>query len=455
MNPRAFNLFAGLYDTTAGCVWPQRFNAIDSVFQGYINSVKNKPSFKFFRFYGQTGDDGACFYLWDAWRYLNRLVGGMMNSEMPNNYSQLYQYHIEPATFWGAIKLCQSENALPVPYYKYGDDFNPLFFGFKHGWASVNNLDSVGHHFDTLNSAYETNLPFGDSINRVKDLLYYNDRMREDNFFQSEWEHSIYDNFFDKTKNYYLYSGRPWWVNFFIGSGWGNTKFIDNTTGLWCAYLRPKTGEEIKLIVNSELVRGAKGFCYDRDFSDTIPWLTGCAYPYVIDNYPLDSNFIYRDEIGKDFIDTVNDACHFDRYIKFDQMSNLLHVNKTRMYIGHKSTRLELLKIHDFVNANDSVLMKLKLVCNYSKGFRIWYNQDTARFSLNIMDNIIDTNNIKTRPIGRIHSDGTPFYEQESGTDSAFYDITLLRLDTDTLLNTNAVYLGVQNRRVDHFLQNL
>ena len=57
-----------------------------------------------------------------------------------------------------------------------------------------------------------------------------------------------------------------------------------------------------------------------------------------------------------------------------------------RIYIGRKSLRKEAKKVYDWCNANDTLLMKLRLAGWYGKGFKIWQNHDTARFgSQNIL----------------------------------------------------------------------
>jgi hypothetical protein len=123
--------------------------------------------------------------------------------------------------------------------------------------------------------------------------------------------------------------------------------------------------------------------------------------------------------------------------------------NKDRIYIGWKSSRLELKKIMNWIKANDSILTKLNIISWYGKGFKK-FRTASPNYSYHILDNYIDTSKILTRPIGRMDSTGQhPWYEQHNslGVDSAFYDITLLK---DTTRSIDSVFfIGIQNRRTD------
>jgi len=129
-------------------------------------------------------------------------------------------------------------------------------------------------------------------------------------------------------------------------------------------------------------------------------------------------------------------------------MKYILGLDNNLLYIGRKSVRTSLYKIHKWVRANDGTLMKLRLQSWMGKGFRKWNAQADEIQADTLLKEYILINSIKTRPINRVDIYNRPYYEQHFRLDSGFYDITLLK-DASENAPTNVVYLGVQNRRTD------
>ncbi|HRT68423.1 MAG TPA: hypothetical protein P5216_06760, partial [Bacteroidota bacterium] len=137
---------------------------------------------------------------------------------------------------------------------------------------------------------------------------------------------------------------------------------------------------------------------------------------------------------------------------------NKMGLDADHIYIGIKSARAEIYKMHKWIKANENILMNLRLQAWYAKGFSKWYVQDSNVHNSNLIDKYFDLTTIKTRPLDRKNRDGSPFYEQDSkingiAIDSGFYDITLLKDAREDAL-ANVIYMGVQNRRTDPLILN-
>jgi hypothetical protein len=72
-----------------------------------------------------------------------------------------------------------------------------------------------------------------------------------------------------------LYTGKPWFGYGFIGSNWGfyksnpcNLQLCDSNSIFKGP--RPKTGEEIRFMLNYYLILGAKGFHFDKDCANNV-----------------------------------------------------------------------------------------------------------------------------------------------------------------------------------------
>jgi hypothetical protein len=272
---------------------------------------------------------------------------------------------------------------------------------------------------------------------------------------------------------------------------------------------RPMTGEESRWSLWRVILFAGKGLCYDGHLQSALGFFEqNSAYAAngltngigfsssTLGTSPSDSLILYKDDLytGLDFIPQVDTASGLtdipvdsvyvypdggksyfyigrQHTLNRDSVVKFLGCDINRIYTGRKSNKLEMFKIHSFLSEHnvDSLLMRLRLVSALSKGIRCWHSWDQARYGNNPLRKYVnfdtsqiifqtpnDTANnkttlpsayIRTRPIDRVKSDGTPDYEP---WDSTMCDITLLRLDTDSsLVNgmfTQPVFIGLQNR---------
>lgn len=293
------------------------------------------------------------------------------------------------------------------------------------------------------------------------------------------YEIGNYRNFYRLDQ--FLYSDKPWWSHNYVVGNWDlhPKQVIINgipTTKYFAGLgnCRPQTGEEVRLIQWESLIYGAKGLTYDcwndsldyerRNKDRTLGFLNGWD-KNKFDTAPFDEMLNGNDPMfGVDFIPETDTATMIHKYMDFDSTANHLGVPKDRIYYGRKSPKIEMFKTHSWIRANDNLLMDLRLVSAFSKGFRIWRSADTARYADTIMNKFVklddrmiifdpnDSNKtivsdfgIKTRPIDRIYN-GEPYYEPY---DSSFFDITLHRFKNDSSLTSNSMFIGFLNRRTD------
>ncbi|MBM2816935.1 MAG: hypothetical protein HW421_3697 [Ignavibacteria bacterium] len=529
-NPRYQKLARGYYDTKEGITNPSSSMSLHDVLQrDYINKIQNQPNFRLFRLYAQDGWDGDFPTYYHTMRYLNKLCPGMWTASLSSNIRDKYSYHVEPSEKWLGIHGCFKKSAA-APYYRskfnidtmgYIENFTyGLCFGVDqsfrdHKWycSDMNTGCPECGRDDSLKSGYETwyttgrypdsnnlavclscqygiDLPISYLASKSFSLSNYWDIVtRLPNSLQSVWE-TVNHAFYLKNSNFY-YDSIPWWSQIFLGSNWrtwAKDTLIKpeyfNRVGIDYVNdgFRPQTGEETRLTYWSALTRGTKGFCIDRiDVVYEIPAsattaskdiYTGIGYRVAMYNSSTltGKEFIYSNDIGDDFIKRNNDPLNLDKYIAFDSASNFLGVTEDRIFLGLRSPRTEMYKTHAWIKNVDSILMRLRLACVYSKGFKTWYDQD-PKFSSNnkiikkfipcnegqytddTMRFIIDTSKVRLRPIGRTQSINgiqQPYYQ---AYDSAFLDITILRdKDDNNLDGSKPVYLGVVNRRTDPLL---
>ncbi|MEN6295155.1 MAG: T9SS type A sorting domain-containing protein [Chloroherpetonaceae bacterium] len=428
--------------------------------------------------------------------------------EQSNAYPLQRMYYLELPEFWAALNSINSGNAL-VPYVRSGHNSDdPLghlgSFGINGGYArsywgpSVNNFNI----YDTLHSDYETNVGgiFNENGHWVRNRNFtdikamnaeqYRAWLYGIDLTQEVIERSLYDLMCGPKYQKYLFSGQKWWLQNWVGNDLtlnsvplGYQDNIGNDTVLIGAH--SVSGEEASQAIWQPLILGAKGLIYDLEASDGYPTRIGIWHGQKYFNKTTDDTtdhidipvnhrltqaqrtallasdtaLLYSDLVGGDWItiptgpndvppnDSLWDYTRIQDYLpKYSRMKDFLGLETNKLYIGRKSARTSMYKIHKWVRANEETLMKLRLQAWLGKGYRKWYAQGSQITSDTMMKQYIDIGNIKTRPIGRVDANGNPYYEQSS-IDSGFYDITILK-DT-TSPNDTGIYLGVQNRRTD------
>jgi len=428
--------------------------------------------------------------------------------EQSNAYPLQRMYYLELPEFWAAVNSFNGGKAL-VPYVRSGHNSDdPLghlgSFGINGGYARSywGQSDSNFNIYDTLHSDYETNVGgiFDSNGNWVSyrnftdikamDAEKYRTWIYGIDHTQEVIERSLYDLMCGSKYQKYLFSGQKWWLQNWVGNDLTLNSVrqvyqdsIGNNTVLMGGH--SISGEEASQAIWQPLILGAKGLIYDLEPSDGYPTRIGLWHGQKYFNKDIadtadtldpdlvripvnhrltlaqrtallasDTALLYSDLVGGDYItiptgpnDSLWDYTRIQDYLpKYATMKDFLGLETNRLYIGRKSARTSMYKIHEWVRANEETLMKLRLQAWLGKGYRKWYAQGSQITSDSIMKQYIDIGNIKTRPLGRVDTNRNPYYEQSS-IDSGFYDITILKDTTD--LNGAGIYLGVQNRRTD------
>ncbi|HPI20079.1 MAG TPA: T9SS type A sorting domain-containing protein, partial [Candidatus Kapabacteria bacterium] len=278
---------------------------------------------------------------------------------------------------------------------------------------------------------------------------------------------SLYDSYYNPNNKIseMLYSDKPWWLYHLLYN-------VQNENGhIVFNYYRPKTGEEIRMLLNSSLIRGCKGFIYDGDENYHFPDCNAGNMGIGDGTRISAENDFFSNWVGADYIDNVNNTWNAYPYADLAALSTTMGVPENKVYIGTRSLRTELFNFHSKIRRADEELMKLRLVASYSKGFRVQQNHhpdypDDSTFrrflAWDEANNMVDTTRFKSWPIGRFHIyfiddpfgpiGGTPVIEVLTEPwDSTFVDITLLK-NVDTTINDLA-YIGVQNRRTDPLIK--
>lgn len=427
-----------------------------------------------------------------------------------------YMHNINPMHLWDGANAFWSSKYAPFVHNNWNDidngNIKPYYRLNYPGCGLKGNATT----FDTLHSCYETDMEIENSTHYIKNSIlpwwYY---LRQDtienlqylnnynggyecqganayqaclmyvNSLQPWIERGIYLKYYNNFINR-IYTDVPWWANQFLTSFWQCYEDFSNQSQKYWAVLndygRPCTGEEVRFLISNSIIFGAKGLAYDaytgyfpkknEKFGVHDMGFLGDAttfQPNVMAFEDTSSlhNLIYSNDMknGFDFIPGIDSIYNYTVVTDRDSSAKYLGVKKDRVYVGQLSSKQELFKTHSWIRANDSLLMSLRLMGTYSKGFRIWQSYDTARFSSNPIYNFLKLDNrmiifnndssqtlvsdigIKTRPIDRTHlvnGVDVPYYEP---WDSSFVDVTIHRQkDIDS---NKIVFLGIQNRRTD------
>ncbi len=455
----------------------ETFNARRLFFGGYDKSMHDSiqadltlmnssatRGIKTFRYYIRDEYNPSWFA---AHRYFNKLIGNVGITEDGGVLSEQYFHYVRSPERW--VNITSPSPKTSVPFLYNDNDSNKIndyqfTLGIGPGYEGNSEIDTNSSGYETFLRNNETiqSIKNTININNYTNALYY---LYGKSSFQGYLENLMYELFVSGKYNF-AYLNKIWWAEPFIGSNWG-TNFIPNTTLCYIKnnMFRPKTGEEIRAITSQQILMGAKGFVYDREGSGEMNAVIGSGtFLGIIDNYPNLNNFnedsLKSVFLGSDFLvskeENGYDPTGLDKGFHKDTLAKYMHVDSTRIYKGMLSTRMELKHLHDWIRANDSLLMRQMLVCWMGKGYKQWYTQDTTNFHQDtIMKNFIlmDSNFLRTRPINRMKF----FYQSPplegyvgkyfEPWDSVFIDLSILRDSSDNNLSGNSWMLGVQNRR--------
>ncbi|MFH1051770.1 MAG: metallophosphoesterase [bacterium] len=440
--------------------------------------TKSNKGLKAIRFY--TRDEiGTSFWL--ACRYYNKLVGNLGITEEDCSYDSLFRYYIGAKERWinmgspgrrvaAPFLYTTDDDNVTFPKYAYGLGLGPGYNGTHRGDSLISGYETFICKFLGIDSAYAFTIKFLDTVKNLQEYQYKLENADRKSSFQGYLESIAFRDFVQDKK--FLYSGDIWWHHELLGCNFNG--IIDPTvTGSFYIqaghHNRQKTGEEFRALIMSHILKGAKGLLFDRDkanesFIDDSSCWTGLMAHGMEDSIKVlssDENIIYSDTIGGDFV-INNDPNGLDLIQPLSTIADSQHVSIDRVYVGQKSTRVELKHIIDYCKANENTLMDLQLQAWFGKGYKTWYNQH-GDYNDSILKNFVSLDKIdwKIRPIGRTkYVQGSdfeyyhiPYYENEyidsTGfrIDSGFYDVTLLK-DKNSAL-TDVFYLGIQNRRTN------
>ncbi len=421
---------------------------------------------RLWRFYS-TDEPSPLMYR--AHRYYSYLVEHNIHTE--GGVGTQYQAIVPEKNYWGSTPHYQMQS--PIPFAKYSGTW-----GYKMGWDGFYlgpkfSTDSLNNDYRTDGSAYE----LYSSTNKVNNIDGSTDYCATVKGLKSsiggfeerykflventagllaQFDKGLYYGFRDSK---YMYNGKPWLCNFWTMSEWIPSRNDSGVYSIRVEYNRPQTGEEFRQSASLALILGAKGFMYDRfhytpqlndlQVNDTLVDVArmGVMGGYqgisstVIDN-DTSGNFLLNSEAtGSDYLHT-GDYSHIDQYCNLQKVADSFGVDTNHIYIGRKSTRLEIMKLHDRINVFGDTLMRLQLQGWYGKGlreFRSMKNNDSTLLT-NFL--ILDSAHVKTRPINRSYADGW---------DTTYCDITIHK---DTSISMDSVFtIGVLNRRTNPLIR--
>jgi len=228
--------------------------------------------------------------------------------------------------------------------------------------------------------------------------------------------------------------------------------------------IRPCTGEEARLELTLPLLLGSKGFMYWHN----TPIQSSASNSYIQGLYSSEAegwldtlrttfnnnphNAVMSPQTASDWLNRTDNRFYpWQQWFNGTQHNwNLLGHDSNHVYLGDRTALYEVYRLNNYIRANEQEFLSLKLQAWYGKGYISIYSQTPTHSPANdtLLHRFINTGQIKSRPIGRVHVNTTPYYENEvSGRDSTFVDFVLHQRDNLSL--DSVFYLGVQNRRTD------
>ncbi|HPI20548.1 MAG TPA: hypothetical protein PKY56_09275 [Candidatus Kapabacteria bacterium] len=390
--PNTQNLRCGYYDS-------QIITSYQNGLNQYNQPQYTSKNIKLFRFNPHV--EGH-IQNWCGERYVNKLVGNINSSENNCFFAKLFEYYVNPPNRW--LGMYQFNNLTAAPYCWQTNMFHDrvnnsvLTMGIAFGREGRFTKDS-------LNSEYELWL-YGSNNNSVSisEMLTKSESEysyiinRSSSSVQKKHESKIYEYYAGQNSGF-IFSDKFWWAQNFILNDWHWSKDSASHTTYSKIPLdsRPLTGEELRLSCWNALIMGAKGLFYDGpDFNDDSIDNDLSSDPKTYSNtrlqhynhakifepnidfdYMSDEEFLDSDNpyIGGDFISSIYEPNSL--YAKLQNKDSIafnMGTTQDKLYIGRRSLRLELKKIHDQIRRCEDELMKLRLVAWMGKGYRLWNN---------------------------------------------------------------------------------
>ncbi|MFN8359664.1 MAG: T9SS type A sorting domain-containing protein [Candidatus Kapaibacterium sp.] len=445
----------GELDTT---IWRHTYHTLKIV-RSMIDTGRN---IRLLSFYGR---DEAPPETYVSMRYYSALLDGRITSEGPS-------YAIDRAAMnydnvWSGGMGGLVVPFTPTPVIKIGNPDLKYHWRYKTGW-DFRIYTAPGSYWNPDGSNYETRLD-SKAIKRSDASLTnyfknYDPVTSFDSYNSNPGSLGAYEltAYYCNKESSFFYSGKPWWCQNWGTAGFKMTNFQSGEyADFQVSGKKPLTGEEMRLQIWTPLILGAKGLTYDRMYSDVIQptsltngssrdnFQTGMMYAREqIPDSLEGTSLINSDAAGPDFLRS-GDSTRLDYCINMALVANYTQVPVDRVYLGRKSMRREVMKAHDFIYNHDQLLMSMRLVSWFGKGFYFYQTGDTAMFSRYL---ISDPDQYKVRPPTRTYYDSIvgktlPFYEDP---DSTFFDLTIHKVGTTPL--DSSFILCALNRRTAPFL---
>lgn len=452
---------------------------------------------------------------WECWyssqRYYNKLIDGKLTNEYDiYSINPIIMLHATDMNeFWtGANTNFSQDVASPLvrrtDYNNNGTQYLlPIDdrLGFNYGYlgkvdkngitdSALSALNIRHLYHDTLRSAYETWIdrhsvgftPYNlYDINKASDIynLTWNNGTDTNYTFRSTmmaFGLSCYQSFL--TRPGLIYGKKPFWGNIWVTD---NAKVeLSPTDTTFKHIFRPRTAQELRLNIYNNLILGAKGLFYFHgatDHEEESTYIQKIAMgvmridPLVDDvntqmNLPTGIELILDDDIGSDYLNNTEiyklpalGEHDLKYYLRNTDRFDSLYVNSDRIYVGTKSKRLEINKIHKWIDYVQDTLVKLNLQAWYWKGYKEYYTQNPYNYSpnTNLLSSFINYQGITTKRLFEPNEDENHnYYPEIENRDSSFFDLTLFSYNNKYLysISNTEYFIGVQNRRTDPLIFN-
>ncbi len=337
---------------------------------------------------------------WIAEKYYNKLIGNISTNEANKViYPAHYEYYVNSPNRWFGTWACKSH--ISVPYSKKVYEINTenkaktmgLFNGYNGMHEGEIETDTTKIHYETYLINQGDGVDLDHFLNNPIDRAEYEQVMNTQNnywraSFQAYIEDYLYNHFLKESTKGFLFSDKFWWNQGFVHLTWKkDTNYLPiydpiKPTAAHFKDHRPLTGEEFRYFVGSGLILGAKGIFYDGgetnyDSSKTQFYDGDCISPAtrtILEDLP-DDEFLDSEIAGPDFIRTENEILKLnERLYYLDTIAKYLDRPKDKLYVGRRSLRKEMKRVHDQIRRCENELMKLRLVAWMGKGFRLWNN---------------------------------------------------------------------------------
>ncbi len=419
-------------------------NNIYTIVQTCIDDIKVKSNnwkdANIFRFKFQDTENDS-YYWWGALRYCNKFSNGLYLTRDGLQEGDLYYHYTKSPNKWLAVEYGQDDVLMPAPYARNGfQDWRGM--GIKYGFVKSGNNVAFP---DTLGSQFETKLVSGNWSNLTNDNFYSNQIISD--VTQARYERSILHNYYNGKKSNYLFEDKQWWFYNLLYQY--SFQVVNGDSMLTQAYKRAKTAEEFRLLNMGALIRGCKGFITDGDQNRMLPYIEAGNMGIGNNEIVTTANF-YSDSVGSDFINYLNPSLstwNAHNYVDINTVPSSLGLHFTKIYLGTKSYRSELLKFNTYVRSLDSILMGLDLQGTWSKGYRTYYNEKYfSQNTIPLINDYIDFSNSQVRT-KRLFKKSINDNNLMESYDSSFVDISIF--ENKEVLPFLEFYIAVQNRRTD------